>query len=139
SKGSHHVDLFLSKWLWHNFPDKNHPNIISLAQERYTKCGSVAANFLSLTIGIFCVLQHIDNVNNLTLQRCSASRAASIGKDLPVFEEILDALMHLGRMAEARAKTEMVPFALEQPCMVRVTKARRGLDQRVEHSLQVEV
>src|SRR5262249_57451196 len=79
------------------------------------------------------------NVNDLSRERGTASRAASIGKDLPSLEESLDAFMYVGRVAEAGAPTEMVSFALEQPCMIRVTKACRRFDQGIEHGLQVEV
>jgi hypothetical protein len=41
-------------------------------------------------------------------------------------------------MAEAGDPAEKFTFALEQPGMISVAKPCRGLDQRVEHGLQIE-
>jgi hypothetical protein len=68
------------------------------------------------------------------LSSCSAVRLVNHHHDLKL--EMLRA--HLGRMAEAGDPAEKFTFALEQPGMISVAKPGRGLDQRVEHGLQIE-
>ena len=137
-EGGYKLDLFLGKGLRQYLVDEDDADDRPVAQERDAKCGSIAADLLNLTPGIFRVRQHVGDVHHPTLKRASSRDAAAFEGNVMSLQIVPEPRVRFGGVTEAGRKAKKVALALEQPCMIGVTEPCRGFDQCIEHRLQIE-
>jgi hypothetical protein len=105
----------------------------SLAHQWDAEHGPVLSNLLGLEPGVFRIGQHIWNVDRLAFERVPDQRAASWRNRI-----ILHQLLKLLGKTVAGDQVMNLTLTTEYECAISIAKARRRLDERVEHRLQIE-
>src|SRR5262245_46463979 len=137
-KGRCEFDLLLCERTHFGTSQDHNSNRGPLAQNRHSKCRPVPPDCLSLQPAVVRISEHVRDMRRPSLESRSADQRSALGQNKLLLEVALDAFVLVMRLAEASGPAVTVTFTPKKPGMICVTQPRSGLNECVEHCLQVE-
>src|SRR5262249_33672764 len=113
---------------------KQRADRVSFAHERNAKGAAKAATPLALEDREFRIGQDIGNLDRPAFKRCPSADRRAIEIQPPLEHKLLK----FGREAVGRDHLESVVLQAQDSRLVRAAELSSGLDERLEHGLQVE-
>src|SRR5262249_1779628 len=133
-EGGDKADLLLGEWPHRLGLQDNDPDWSSFAQQWQPQPRASAADFRSFLQGVFRIGQNIGDLDDASFLQDTTEDRSSPGWDWMLFHERLE----FGRKTVKGNLPEGIAIRACDADHVRLTQARGGLDQRLEHNFEVE-
>ena len=134
SECGHQLDLLVGERPRHRTDQDDYPNRRFLAHQRDPEPGANGCDLLSRQEGIFGVGQNVGNVDRAPLVQSAPCERPAATRDGRAAHEVDECLREpvVGSESEGRA------FRPDNARHVGLAQSGRGLDQRIEHPLQIK-
>src|SRR5262249_33226714 len=138
-KSGHQLDLFVGERPHFTHGEDDDPKELALPEHRNSQQGPIDVwRIIRMrgisSIRVLGISSHIFDMNRPTLESGARSGGVPSGSKRSAREELSALRGHI----ESSDQIKELTIEAEDECLIRLAEPRRRLDERIEHSLQVE-